>query len=45
MKKLTYEEAIEIIQKSKRLTGWQSEQINRLANALLDGRWNLERDR
>ena len=45
MKKLTYEEAIEIIQKSKRLTGEQSEQINRLANALLDGRWNLERDR
>ena len=45
MKKLTYEEAIEILQKAKRLTGEQSEQINSLANALFDGRWNLVRDR
>ena len=42
---MTYEEAIEILLKAKKLTARQSEQINGLANAYMDSRRHLHRDR
>ena len=42
--KLTYDEAIAILQKDKRLTGRQFKEINDLACGYIDGNRHLPRD-
>ena len=42
---MTYDEALEILRKAKRLTPKQSDQINTLACRYMDGCRNLPRDR